>query len=1297
MKAFLQQLAPEIFEKWQSLSKLFEEQTEKNSDFLQKPAVQISLNEIRRAIEERFNQAAKATHESRPFAKQLNDWLEEIKNKSSYLAVRSSSDEDKNELSNAGANLTESYVEPELSNVLESCGRVIASYFNPTSLKNRLDVNENPFNDLPQLSVVIQELIGETVENQDSDQIPVSLVLFSNEPDYTEDGFRITKISASYGHGEGVVNNDKINCDTVFVLKSRRDATASLSIYQNHEKKLRLAPRGDQDGTVKLRPVKNPNPLQRCLDEKMIQRLFDFAAIMEKENGFPTDMEIIIKNGIIHVVQARRIIRQKALPTYLDDSKTVPLMSAQVIVPGKSNVEQIQSKDEILVCKTLAEADVLFKKGQHKLVIVGEMENAENSHPVVNFSARAIPCFFFPDLEKIQQLCAKVTAEQPLIACSQSQRFGLWDHSISLKEHIKEGFFSHPANINPSLDGQEALVFPPEIKETIPAEVEQAIRSLKEASTNEIALQALAQLKQNPLVTNLKTRITQLKALEKEHPKVRHTIQAFKNLKKQIKITTEELEKSLTDQAPRLEKLFHIKTLESLISSSKTDSVNSFSLLHVNPLATTIEKTIDYRKKLPFESQLSDLFSIGTDAFISLDQENPWEKFLIELEHGIHEGTISPDEIKKFRSVIQVAKDFDGLTSWANIICLPIFGETKNAVETCKRILAEEKLDAHYLELLNRGFETIKEIKKSLPDFGRKDKLESSWEKIKNLMRFVSNQSDLLNAFNQQSMLGKLTLTELLKQFTELTDEAIKEMKKSSEFTDEEKVFHLLNMLKDNSAVLMTWATSKISTFTEEKLNNYQAYLNVSLNIVSARHSLLKMLPSFLATNKEASVDHISANCCELLKIWIKSFSFDFPDSANFTNLGIYYLLNDTKKLMKTLSLNSLSMQIMNQHVAELSDLMGASGNAESCVGVLDMIRQEGISPKNINGVVQMSAEEENIPDEEKIAGAMTALLYPTAGASVAATIITSDALLPRHFPESAETLFSTIHQSQLAIIASLFQKVSSNKLLMHPNCSAFTKEVVQSIENQIKPLPELNGAYVTKNSLKFSYNVPLRLHAATIEIEQKLDNSIHLTTKIFGYRRDKWQKLGAYLQALKSINESPIEHCKVDGDELTVSFKIEKSGDLNKAISDIKFGFAYTNQNDNGKLESDLFDNASARGAESLKLIAISFLSEKQHIPSFKFFQVLQPDDLKRFKEAHAKSDDPQTLNQELAGLLKFYEANRGVSEVRLLVIDLITRYANKPVDQKLLSQIIAKTLTADTNYNSSMLNAENAFKRFY
>jgi Pyruvate phosphate dikinase, PEP/pyruvate binding domain. len=118
---------------------------------------------------------------------------------------------------------------------MEAVGSVVASYFGEKSLQNRIDSQINPFEEPLQLAVTAQRLIGEPIGGANSfDQIPVSFVVFTNEPLYIgEEKFRVMRISASFGHG--VVGNQGIATDTVLLLRSESQPDELYVLYDNQK------------------------------------------------------------------------------------------------------------------------------------------------------------------------------------------------------------------------------------------------------------------------------------------------------------------------------------------------------------------------------------------------------------------------------------------------------------------------------------------------------------------------------------------------------------------------------------------------------------------------------------------------------------------------------------------------------------------------------------------------------------------------------------------------------------------------------------------------------------------------------------------------------------------------------------------------------------------------------------------------------------------------------------------------------------------------------------------------------
>ncbi|MBA3238049.1 MAG: hypothetical protein H0T62_06830, partial [Parachlamydiaceae bacterium] len=164
--------------------------------------------------------------------------------------------------------------------------------------------------------------------------IPVSLVLFTNEPLYVgHEKFRIMRLSATYGHGNGVVGSaERIPTDTYLLMQSESNPSRLYILSDIQPKTVRLGPVVTNNG-IKLQKIKNPSEFvnRPALDDKMLARLFHFGLIGEmffsetSAKRSPIDMEMVLKKDKIYPVQSRQINRPEQLPTYLDLRKVAEL------------------------------------------------------------------------------------------------------------------------------------------------------------------------------------------------------------------------------------------------------------------------------------------------------------------------------------------------------------------------------------------------------------------------------------------------------------------------------------------------------------------------------------------------------------------------------------------------------------------------------------------------------------------------------------------------------------------------------------------------------------------------------------------------------------------------------------------------------------------------------------------------------------------------------------------------------------------------------------------------------------
>jgi hypothetical protein len=775
VELFLKEKAPLFFTYWSELQKLYDQNELSYEQFFEKPEVIQLLfkaqDEIKKAM----------THFLLPL--EIENWIEN----SLYYMVRSSGAEDGKKTANAGGNLSCKYVPKK--EISARIGDVIASYLDKRSLINRIKSDENPFSESLSLSVTIQDLIGEVIGGEkDPNNIPIAVVLFTNEPTYVgKEPFRIMKLSASYGHGEGVVGNQGILTDTVFVLQSQVDRSDLYVWYDNQEKQERLAPVKAENGIV-LESIANPEGLinQPALSHPMIKRLFQLGLKIEELFEEPTDMELVIKNKKIYIVQARPINRTPSIPTYLDldTSELQRSMKAKVLVPGGNDALVINSAKEILVEDTLEKAcDGL--RNSHRLVITREDEPL-NSHPVICMSEHQIPCLYHKEgldtlISEFQQ--KKAGENTVLIACVQQSIVALAKDSF--KTAIKKGYISHPAPLNCAPD----KIMGRKKKSTTPLELQGLLKRIRIEQTKGVALQLFEKLSKESLLTTIVERVqyAPLAPLAKE-------------LQQRITTTLQELGAALFSarKDERLQILFYAKALETLIWG------DGYSVIHLKDLSEEMscyEQKVHIarlqgkehvtanlnRKKVIFaeESLIASLIPETSDA---------WIDFLVkvESEHG-------SEEIKSLQKLLNSIGNARSL--WLTFFFDPARKKAANSTDLLHTLLKEfDPPSQEFVDQLRKLEMTIDRFKTEA--FSDPAARQYALIQLLKIIKEFEN-SKFTETFSKSCPLAKIIAAQILAKAVALYDKSIKIVKTCPHYPldvkatlFQEMLGHYLSLLK---------------------------------------------------------------------------------------------------------------------------------------------------------------------------------------------------------------------------------------------------------------------------------------------------------------------------------------------------------------------------------------------------------------------------------------------------------------------------------------------------------------------
>ncbi len=733
MHDFIGKAAPSVIEDWKKLGALYATRPEgqEGKSFLDRKDVSDLIKKVQQDITGAFVTAAQNPEftKSLGFGGDLDEWLTAIKERGSYLMVRSTGDEDSS-YANAGGNISEAYVPTTTEDILKAAGKVVASYFSIPSLANRLNARANPFENELKLAVTMQELIGESPDGT-SKEIPVSLVLFTNEPNYGgNERFRIMRLSATHGHGEAVVGNKGVATDSFFLLQSRADPDDIYIVSDIKEKPHRLAPVRGEDGKVRLEKRENADPATPAFDKDMLMRLFELGKQVEaRYDGQPTDMEIVVKGKTIYPVQARPVNRPVPKPSYVDPSKVAALEKSPVEqefrgntqVAGTADAVVIRKADEILVTTTLEDAEKNFHLGQHKLVVIKEPEPAD-SHFVVNFAGIGIPCIQMDNIEPVQQAIGRLGEGRSMVADIQDASIKVWNNQAASPEScISQGYLTHPAHVTISLDTTNL----PRLREgSALKDLQEIIRQVKIASTQKLAHETIEAYCARPELAQLGVEsarlLQEMERLQIPSLRGRVAVKAATELDAKIRRACSE---AIPETTERLETLFHAKVLETLTFQppAADGSLGKLSVVTATELLRETEQIVEYAKTLGRQARFADLVVDAQEVPLEATKER-WARVLQTLETA--DASLQP-KVDTLLQLVDILRASNSLGTWLTLVLGPTFAESGKPIHTLNALLSG--IDTQLLDTMQKmqeGTAALRQMRQELPNFAEPEVLQ---------------------------------------------------------------------------------------------------------------------------------------------------------------------------------------------------------------------------------------------------------------------------------------------------------------------------------------------------------------------------------------------------------------------------------------------------------------------------------------------------------------------------------------------------------------------------------------------
>lgn len=836
VEAFLRDCDPSPLQAWAELCALYHHR-DVSAPFLMQDAVKAKIRVIQQGIQTAFNQAAENPEiYGRLAPPALNEMILSLQKAGDYAIVRSTGAEDTKAAANAGGNISVPYVLPTRAEIMRACGAVVASYFDVDSLKNRLDSGQNPFAERLQIAVLAQQMIGEPVlpaglaeGDNTAENIPTSFVCFSGEPLWVgNEPFRIVRVVATKGNGVAVVEAQGIPTDSWVILYSAIHPHRMFVVADIQKKTKRKAAVQKGPGerpTLCDRP--NPREIVKkpSLSSEQLRTIFTSAMIMEARfGGVATDFEGICRKEGTYFVQARPVNRPPHAANYfdvtdLDERHRAALLDslqAFPIVPGRSNVVEITSPDQLVIAETLDKAEKLYHAELgHRLVIVSK-PSPLLSHAVVNFSHLGVPCLRVQDMGAVVKWRARIGPHTPLEVCTQTAKLYLWDQRVANPQDcVKEGFGKHPAKLSPSpLSASLRLERPQET----PEEICVLLQRIRGAMTRSAGLDAIAALENHPLVARIQLASRRYEQVLRDHPnapaKAREIGKALSEYAAAVRRAFAEAKPvfSKPDAVPKeedhLQRLFRAEVLEAILLEpvEEPGAVGRCSLMQVESMSRAISALIAYQQQLPYPARFADLLLDGSripnpDPMIF----NRWQEFLLGIESAALSGEITPTQVTQFKAVMKTMRKSGVLPMWF------IFYFKPDAdTSTVRTLLTQFEKNAPLLTELTTSRLQIKRLAEQMDRFAYPATFEEAWKELEVLVTHWSSKA-LFKRIQTASPLAQNIAYQTMERLVTTLDTAVKTMKIGVGFSDEVEQTRLFKqMLIPYHELMAAWALNMV-------------------------------------------------------------------------------------------------------------------------------------------------------------------------------------------------------------------------------------------------------------------------------------------------------------------------------------------------------------------------------------------------------------------------------------------------------------------------------------------------------
>jgi hypothetical protein len=697
---------------------------------------------------------------------ELQRFLQDAETNKQLLMVRSTGREDGKDLSNAGGNASVSSVTPLDDQLDLPIKEVLSSYFSEKSILQRIIGNDARLqSDLPFMPVLLQVMIGEC-SGLTPDEIPLSGVMYSTEGEGNTQG--VTAIQATRGHNEAVVNG-LAAVDEYYI-------NAQSSIYpvvRNKPTRLKT-----ENGKLVSVPNEVSTQNKSTLTKKQLLKLKRLAILLEREYGYPVDVEFVIQGEMLYLVQARPIEKKALEPSFIskevfNQAADKEKIQATMIGVGSATTRLIQDPSEVIIADNVRQAlDEYLKRvaqdpaAQDKIqaIIVKEMAPS-TSHEASIFRRQKKAVFCIEDTQPI-----KAHLENNKKMYADPQRSCIFCKELEEEGLLEQGWFSHPIaqniSILPEFFGANAPI--PSLEQKVKISLQELMRLLKEEEDITKARIA-ADLLLNKVYFAIQREVKQENSAINTYIK-----QHLEGLYRQLYIVIEDHKKMLADPtAQPIDRLYSVNFIEALfLQVPHTTTVAGLSLgalLKTEAQEKGLFKELDIQQSARTE-YLVQCAKVGEYALVPEIRAH-WMSF---VKNGLNRASV--EDLKSFSTLIHTLASLDALPLWFNTSFVKVIDE-ENQLSPLLQEFKDAERFLTQLKSIDSAFKAF-----SITGFDNPLAWEQQWQLFTDLVD--TNIAVLLTGIDQTNPLGKQMAAAVLKNIIDTFDASIKALTGSSNYTD---------------------------------------------------------------------------------------------------------------------------------------------------------------------------------------------------------------------------------------------------------------------------------------------------------------------------------------------------------------------------------------------------------------------------------------------------------------------------------------------------------------------------------